>query len=225
MLTLKHQVKHAIVAILAAGTAITTSSSSFAQAQSTPPGITQATALNYKNVRDYCKGSVNFALRQSTETDTAGELQKLDQSMQTLATFKKDYRTTANLKSNMQGAQEMRLAMAYETILEIKLVYGTLSGDKHFKPVIESIGRCQKDVERLYNRKIAVDQVELDQIFVPYHELMKPLEATSEILSDYDQLYEAYLKLNPAPAGATDSQVDDAEYKAAIKAVEALLSH
>ena len=89
MLTLKHQAKRAIVAILAASAAMTTAVNTFAHAQSAP-GITQATALNYKNVRDFCKGSVDFAQRQAVETSTASELIKLDRILNTLAVFKTD---------------------------------------------------------------------------------------------------------------------------------------
>ncbi len=224
MLTLKHQAKRAIVAILAASAAMTTAVNTFAHAQSAP-GITQATALNYKNVRDFCKGSVDFAQRQAVETSTASELIKLDRILNTLAVFKTDYKTTAKSKSNMQGVQELRIAQAYSTILELQLVSGELSGVRHFKPVFETIERCQKEVERLQNHKITVDHVELSQIFEPYYKLIKPLEEAKEILADFDSLYQAYLKLNPPPAGATESQVDEAEYKAAIQAVEAMLSH
>ena len=125
----------------------------------------------------------------------------------------------------MQGVQELRIAQAYSTILELQLVSGELSGVRHFKPVFETIERCQKEVERLQNHKITVDHVELSQIFEPYYKLIKPLEEAKEILADFDSLYQAYLKLNPPPAGATESQVDEAEYKAAIQAVEAMLSH
>ncbi len=204
---------------------MTIATSSFAQAPSAPPSITQATALNNKSVRNFCQSSVESAKRQAAQASTTDEIAKLLQDLDTLALIKKDYKTTAKSKSNMQGVQELRIAQAYSTILELQLVSDKLSGALHFKPVFDSVERCQKDVERLRNRNIAVDNVELTQIFEPFYKLMGPFDEAKEVLSDFDQLYDAYLKLSPAPAGATKSQVDDAEYKAGLQAIEAILSH
>lgn len=225
MLSTSCQTKRTIIAaLLAVGSTYSLVQGALAQVATPPQGITQATALTFKNVKSFCQATVDYAKRQSAEPGTVLQVKNLEDKLQLWNTYKVDYKSTGASKSNLQAVQDMRVASAYETILEIDNIVLQLASNQHFGDVFLSYDRCLQEVERLKKYKISFNQAELDQVLAPYHLLMQSYSVAKQVREDYRQMFDHYLQQEPAPAGASSSQVDDAELNAALKAVRALLT-
>lgn len=195
-----------------------------AQATGSPQGITQATVLNFKNVKTECKSAVDFAFRRASEAETGSRLSSLQMYLDSLSVSKETYKNYRKLKGNFQGLIDEEVADFSDTMYRIETLISELLEKQRLGGVFDTYQRCLQNIERLARHKLPFDQNELDQIIEPYKNLVRSFSTAKQILAEFKQLQDEELKLSPAPASATPEEQEEALARASLKAAQILIS-